>query len=103
MLPLPARLMHDETAIGLHGPTLQDRLIAAHAGRRRHLQLLEHVGEPHLQRPIDDDAERAVRVMFPDERDRLREIAVGHRRHRDQELVRQEVAGHGSKSTADGG
>ena len=51
--------------------------------------------EPHRQGLVEHDAERALVGVLADERHRLREIGIGERGHRDQEMVRKNSAAHG--------
>jgi hypothetical protein len=88
--------MQHEPPIGLDRSSLQHRLAANRRRRRGHFQLFEDVGQFHLQRAVDDDAQRAVGVVLPDEGHGLGEVRVRHGGHGDQELVGEEVlAGHG--------
>ena len=89
------RVVNDESAIGLHRAPLHDRLLSQRARIQGHLELFEDIRKPHVQWPIDDDAERALFVVLPNIGDRLGEVRVRHRRHGDQKLIGEEIrAGH---------
>ena len=90
--------MQHEAAVDLDGAAEMDGGVADVGVGERNVNLLEQRRQHHVGRLVDDDAERAVLVVLANEGQRVREIGIGHRRHGDQEVVR-EVGGrtsHGS-------
>ena len=87
--------MQHEAAIDLHGAAEMHRPLAQLGVGERDVDLLEQRGERHVRRLVDDDAERAVLVVLADVRQRVRKMRVRHRRHGDQEVMR-EIGGRGS-------
>lgn len=89
-LPVPAFLapVQDETAIGLHRAAGQHRLVVV-VHEAGNLQVLEDIVEAQLERPVHDDAHRAVLVVLAQIGDAVREDGILHPRHRDQEMVAQ--------------
>ena len=70
----------------------------------RNVDLLEQRRQRHVDRLVDDDAERAVLVVLADVRQRMREMRIGHGRHGDQEMVGQiDRTGHGVAIVIRGG
>ena len=94
VVPLPAGAMQHEAAVGVYRPAAQHRLRRDVLARGLELHLRQHVREPHGQRLVENDAERALVGVLADERDRLGEVRVGELRHRDQQVVR-EASPHG--------
>ena len=59
------------------------------ASAERNVDLLEQRRQRHVDRLVDDDAERAVRVVLADVGQRVRKMRIGHGGHGDQEVMRQ--------------
>jgi hypothetical protein len=77
-LPVAERAVQHEAAVHLHRAAVEDRRAAERRVGQLDLDLLEQRGERHLDRAVDDDAERAVRVVLADERERVSEVRIGH-------------------------
>ena len=93
-LPVAERPVQHEAAIDLHGAAEMHRPLAQLGIGERNIDLLEERGQRHVRRLVDDDAERAVLVVLADVRQRVRKVRVRHRRHGDQEVMR-EIGGRG--------
>ena len=94
-LPVAERPVQHEAAVDLDRAAEMHGRVADVGIRERNVDLLEQRRQHHVGRLVDDDAERAVLVVLADERQRVREIGIGHRRHGDQEVVREVGGGTG--------
>src|SRR6185436_4030664 len=83
------RTVHDETALRLHRAADEYGAVQAGAIREWDGKLAEHLGERQVAGAVHDDAKSALGVVLADIGDRLAEIRVGHRGHRDQEMILQ--------------
>jgi len=79
--------MQHETALGLDRPAMQHGAIDQRPIHELDRELSEHLAERQVARSVDHDAERAFGIVLADVSDRLREIGIGHRWHRDQEVI----------------
>ena len=86
--------MQHEAAIDLHRAAEMHRAFAQPGVVERDVDLLEQRGQRHVGRLVDDDAERAVLVVLADVGERVRKMRIRHRRHGDQEVMR-EIGGRG--------
>src|SRR6185312_4408229 len=94
-VPLAARAMQHESAVGAYGTSAQHRLRGDLLVARVELHLLQHLREAHRQRLVEYDAERAfARCMLADESDRLREVRIRESRHRDQQVIGESRCAH---------
>src|SRR5690606_29988537 len=88
-VPFADRLVQHEATVHLDRTAVEHR----RTGERRDLELqvdaLEQRRQIDLHRPVDDEAQRALRTVLGDEHDRAPEVRVGHVGHGDQELVGQ--------------
>jgi len=86
-----------EAAVTLHRAAGKHRHVAQPLVFGRERELVEHFGHAHLERTVDHESERAAFVVLAHERDAVREVRVGERRHRDQQLVVEVIArAHGA-------
>ena len=85
-------LVQHEAAFGLHRAAEVDGGLGQVLAVQREVHLLEQVLQLDVDRPVDDQANGAVIVVFAQQRDGARKMFILHRRHGDQELV-LEVAG----------
>ena len=88
-LPVAERPVQHEPAVDLDGTAEMHRHAAQLGVRERDVDLLEQRGERHVGRLVDDDAERAFRTVLADVGERVRKMRVRHRRHGDQEMMRE--------------
>ena len=88
-LPVAERPMEHEPSIDLHGTAEMHRRLAQRPIAERDVDLLEQRGERHIDRLVDHNAERAFGIVLADVSQRIREMRIRHRRHRDQEVVGQ--------------
>ena len=51
------------------------------------VELLEKAGQIHIQRPVDDNAERAIGVVLTNQGNGAIEIGIGHSWHGDQQMI----------------
>jgi hypothetical protein len=83
--------MQHEAAIGLHRTAEIDRQAAeSRFGLlvfEGDADTVEQACQIHFHRPVDDDADGTLRVVFADVGQRARKIRVGHGGHGDQEMV----------------
>ena len=66
----------------------------------RNAHLLEQRLQVHLDRAVDDDAERALVVVLADEGERLGEMRIRHGGHGDQKVMREIHLLHSSRVPA---
>src|SRR5580704_10952474 len=88
-IPFAERAMHDEAAIGLHRSTAQYLPLPEGSLAELDLELIEYFPHAHRQGLVEDQSERAVRIVIAHQGDGLREIRITHVRHGDQQLVGQ--------------
>ena len=86
-VPIAARTVQHEAAIGMHRPAAQHRLLADADVGGLELHLRHDVAELHAERLVQHDAERAAFAVLADQRHRLRESALGEGGHRDQQMI----------------
>jgi hypothetical protein len=102
-LPVSDRPMQDKAAVGLYRPTQENR----QAGKARSLQgdinSFQKRAETHVQRPIDDHAERAAIVVFGDVDQGPGKIRIYHCRHGNEKMVSKIDALHGPILIGGGG
>ncbi|MOA14163.1 hypothetical protein D3C78_1342490 [compost metagenome] len=85
--------MKDETAIGLHRATDEDRHMLAERWRFDfRAQLLKDIGQVQILRTVDHQPHGAIGRVLDDVGQGVRKVRVGHVRHGDQELM-LEIAG----------
>jgi hypothetical protein len=65
-LPLADRSMEDEAAVGLYRSAEENRQIGEAFGLQGNVDFLEQRPQTHVDRPIDDHAQRATIVVFGD-------------------------------------
>jgi hypothetical protein len=87
--------MEHEAAVSLDRSTKEYGQIGEAFGLEGNIDFLQQGPETHVDRPIDDHAQRATRVMFRDIDQALGKIRVNHRRHGDEKMVSQVDALHG--------
>ena len=100
-VPVAQGLMQHETAVGLDRTAEEHRAGAERLGSERQLDALEQGAQGDLGGAVDDQAERAARVVLGDIDDRAGEVRVGHAGHGQQELmgeVGRQRGGHGGQS-----
>ena len=94
-LPVAEGPVQHESAVELHGSAEVDRRLAERLVGKGNVDLLEQGRELHVDRPVDDDTQRAVLVVLAHIGERVRKIRVRHGRHGDEEVVREiDRAGH---------
>ena len=79
--------MQHEPAVDLHRTAEMDGRRAQRVVGERDVDLLEQRRQRHVDRLVDDDAQRAVLVVLAHVRERVREMRIGHGRHGDQEVM----------------
>ena len=90
----PMRTMQHEAAIGLHRAAEIDRQVGQALGFELDVDFFEQAGQIHVDRAVDDDAQRTVLVVLADIDQGVGKIRIFHRRHGDQEMVGQVDAVH---------
>lgn len=101
-LPFTDRSMQYEAAVGLHRPTKKYRQISKTVSFKRHVNFLEERCQAHVNRSIDDHAERALVIVFGDINKGSRKIRISHCGHGDEEVISQIDALHTVILIADG-
>ncbi len=81
--------MQHEAAIDLDGAAEMHGRPAQPVIAERNLDLLEEGRQRHVDRLVDDDAEGAFGIVLAHVRERVGEVGIDHRRHRDQEMMRE--------------
>ena len=76
--------MQHEAALFRHRPAVQYRARTDRGVGIHYIELFKQAAQVQLERPVDDDAKRAVRVMFANQRDGAAEVGVIHPRHCDK-------------------
>ena len=92
-MPVSRRAMQYETAVILYRPPKNTGRPAMSARPSGRSMRLEECCQCHVDRPVDDDAERPVSLCSRDVGDGAGEVWVGHGRHGEQ--VMGEIAGPG--------
>ena len=93
-IPVPRRVVDDESALALHRPALEHRDPIGVSRGSLDAHVVEDRGELDVERPVDDDAHRAVLAVRAHQGHRPVKVRIGEARHRDEELVGQIHAGH---------
>jgi hypothetical protein len=93
-------LVQDESALGLHRPAEEHRLLRQFVTVQRELDLLEQTLERDVGGTVDHQAQGSVLGVLAQVDHRAREVVVRHARHGDEELVREvdRIAGHATDS-----
>ena len=86
-LPVAERTVQHEAAVDLDRPAEHHRRFAQRLVAERHVDLLEQRRQRHLDRPVDDEAERALGVVLADVGQRMGEVRIRHAGHGDQEMM----------------
>ena len=89
--------MQDESAIDLNGTAEVHRRFAQRGVLERNVDLLEQRRERHVDRLVDDNAERAFGIVLANVGERVRKMRIRHRRHCDQKVVGQIHRTHGAE------
>ena len=83
--------MQNESPIRVYRPPLQYRLVRAVGRWRVERHLGKDFTELQIHRPIDHQPHGAVVVVFAEVSYGLVKVRVPHTRHRNEEVIRQEV------------
>ena len=75
--------MQHEAALGTHRAAGEHGLGLERAVRRAQIQLLEQAAQAHVERTVDDNTERALVIVFADQRDGRGKVRVLQARHGD--------------------
>lgn len=90
-VPFTAGAVEDETSVGLDRAAEINGLRDEFSGVELEFYALEKRTESHVERAVDDDAQRALGVVFGDVGEGPHKMRVDHLGHGDQKVVREVV------------
>ena len=88
------RIVQYKTAIGLHRAAKMHQYIFQFGWFERHVDLRKQFAQSEADRAIHHDAHGALLVVFAHIGKGLGKKWIRHRRHRDQEVIREIELGH---------
>jgi hypothetical protein len=94
-LPVALSVVQHEAALNLYRPAEIDRHLFQIGLVQRDLNLVENLAQRQAQRPVHNNAQRAVLVVLADIGQRAGEHALLRAGHRDQEVVGKIEISHG--------